>query len=475
MKNLYLLKKLYFVGQNKFNKHNDSCKEEFSLKLLEEEIKEKQKKAFKRTPIYEEHRKLTNKIINFAGYEMPIWYTSISEEHRAVRETVGLFDVGHMGVIEISGDNCINFLDIVTSNYIKWISDGQSQYTYLLDLDGKIIDDAIIYRREKDKYMMIVNAVNEDKDLEWLKAVNSKKYIIDRDNILKEIENSVIIRNLKDESSGNDQKIDIALQGPNSLELLKSLTTDEEKKRELKRIKRTEFIETNLAGIEMLISRTGYTGEDIGYELYIHPDEAPELWNLLLEKGKQFGIKPCGLATRDSTRIEAGLPLFGNDLAGRYEISPIEAGFGPYVKFHKPFFIGRERLLEREKSRKMDMIRFKMNRKGIKRVKNGDVVVSIIGQYIGNVTSCAPNAEGYQIGLALVDKKFTQEGTEIGIFALPHGKELEKEEQVNRLKFEEEKPKIQLKLGEKVLVHERATILPRFMVEKGITERPLME
>ncbi|GAH76068.1 unnamed protein product, partial [marine sediment metagenome] len=208
---------------------------------------------------------------------------------------------------------------------------------------------------------------------------------------------------------------------------------------------------------------------------YIHPDDAARLWGLMLEKGKQFGIKPCGLATRDSTRIEAGLPLYGNDLAGRYNISPIEAGFGTYVKFHKPFFIGREKLLEREKSRKMDMIRFKMNRKGIKRVKNGDVVVSINGQYIGNVTSCAPNAEGYQIGLALVDKKFTQEGTVIGIFALPHSKELEKEEQLNRLKFEEEKPKIQLKLGEKVLVHERATILPRFMVEKGETERPLME
>ena len=406
---------------------------------------------------------------------MPIWYTSIYEEHRAVRETVGLFDVGHMGVIEISGENCINFLDIVTSNYIKWISDGQSQYTYLLDLDGKIIDDVIVYRRGKDKYMMIVNAVNEDKDLEWLKAVNSKKYIIDRDNILKEIENSVMIRNLKDRSSGKDQKIDIALQGPNSLELLQSITNDEEKKRELKRIKRTEFIETDLAGIEMLLSKTGYTGEEIGYELYIHPDDAARLWNLLLEKGKQFAIKPCGLATRDSTRIEAGLPLYGNDLAGKYDISPIEGGFGPYVKFHKPFFIGREKLLEREKSRKMEMIRFRMNKKGIRRVKNGDVVVNMNGQYIGNVTSCAPNAEGYQIGLALVDRKFTQEGIEIGIFSIKHSKKFVKENQINKLKFEEEKPKIQLKLGEKVLMHEKAVVLPRFMIEKGKMERPLMK
>ena len=406
---------------------------------------------------------------------MPIWYTSIYEEHRAVRETVGLFDVGHMGAIEISGENCINFLDIVTSNYIKWILDGQSQYTYLLDLDGKIIDDVIVYRRGKDKYMMIVNAVNEDKDLEWLKTVNSKKYIIDRDNTLKEIENSVMIRNLKDRSSGKDQKMDIALHGPNSLELLQSLTTDEEKKRELKRIKRTEFIETGLAGIEMLLSRTGYTGEEIGYELYIHPDDAARLWNLLLEKGKQFGIKPCGLATRDSTRIEAGLPLYGNDLAGKYDISPIEAGFGPYVKFHKPFFIGREKLLEREKSRKMEMIRFRMNRKAIRRVKNGDVVVNMNGQYIGNVTSCAPNAEGYQIGLALVDRKFTQEGIEIAIFSIKHSKKFVKENQINKLKFEEEKPKIQLKLGEKVLMHEKALVLPRFMIEKGKMERPLMK
>jgi glycine cleavage system T protein len=475
LKSLFVLKQAYFVGQNKFKKHNGSRKEEFSLKLLEEKIKEKQKKAFKRTALYEEHKKLTNKIINFAGYEMPIWYTSISEEHRAVRETVGLFDVGHMGVIEISGENCLHFLDIVTSNYIKWISDGQSQYTYLLDLDGKVIDDAIVYRRGKDKYMMIINAANENKDLEWLKSVNSKKYIIDRDNTLKEIENSVIIRNLKDRSSGKNQKIDIALQGPNSLQLLQSLTNDEEKKRELKRIKRTEFIETDLAGIEMLLSRTGYTGEEIGYELYVHPDNAIRLWNLLLDKGKQFGIKPCGLGTRDSTRIEAGLPLYGNDLAGKYDISPIEASFGPYVKFHKPFFIGREKLLEREKSRKMEMIRFRMNRKGIRRVKNGDIVVNMNGQYIGNVTSCAPNAEGYQIGLALVDMKFTPEGTEIGIISLPHGKKFIKENQINKLKFEKEKPKFQLKLGEKVLMHEKAVVLPRFMIEKGKMERPLME
>lgn len=507
LKNLFVLKQAYFVGQKRFNKYFQgkileekdfkdeqsyiagkrksikrnsnkyiiSDKKEFPLKSVEEKILKRQKENPKRTPLYEEHKKLTNKIINFAGYEMPIWYTRISEEHRAVRETVGLFDVGHMGVIEISGENCMNFLDMVTSNYIKWISDGQSQYTYLLDLDGKIIDDAFMYRRGKDKYMMIVNAVNEDKDLEWLKAVNSKKYIIDRDNTLKDIENSVMIINMKDRSSTKDQKIDIALQGPNSLELLQSLTNDKEKKRELKRIKRTEFIETDLAGIEMLLSRTGYTGEEIGYELYIHPDDAVRLWNLLLEKGKQFGIKPCGLATRDSTRIEAGLPLYGNDLAGKYDISPIEAGFGPYVKFHKPFFIGRDKILEREKSRKMEMIRFRMNRKGIRRVKNGDVVVNMNGQYIGNVTSCAPNAEGYQIGLALVDRKFTQEGTEIAIFSIKHSKKFVKENQINKLKFEEEKPKIQLKLGEKVLMHEKAVVLPRFMIEKGKMERPLMK
>ncbi|GAI56176.1 unnamed protein product, partial [marine sediment metagenome] len=194
LNNLFVLKQSYFVGQKRFNKYFQgkileekdfkdeqsyiagkrksskrnsnkyiiSDKKEFPLKSVEEEILKRQKENPKRTPLYEEHKKLTNKIINFAGYEMPIWYTSIYEEHRAVRETVGLFDVGHMGVIEISGENCMNFLDIVTSNYIKWISDGQSQYTYLLDLDGKIIDDAIMYKRGKDKFMIIVNAVNED-------------------------------------------------------------------------------------------------------------------------------------------------------------------------------------------------------------------------------------------------------------------------------------------------------------------------
>ncbi|GAI11645.1 unnamed protein product [marine sediment metagenome] len=123
----------------------------------------------------------------------------------------------------------------------------------------------------------------------------------------------------------------------------------------------------------------------------------------------------------------------------------------------------------------MEMIRFRMNKKGIRRVKNGDVVVNMNGQYIGNVTSCAPNAEGYQIGLALVDRKFTQEGIEIGIFSIKHSKKFVKENQINKLKFEEEKPKIQLKLGEKVLMHEKAVVLPRFMIEKGKMERPLMK
>jgi glycine hydroxymethyltransferase len=206
--------------------------------------------------------------------------------------------------------------------------------------------------------------------------------------------------------------------------------------------------------MELIVSRTGYTGEDIAYELYLHPDNAPRMWNLLLEKGRDYGLKPAGLAARDSTRTEAGLPLHGHDLAGPYQISPIEAGFGSYVKFHKPYFIGRRALLEKEAARKMEVLRFRMNERGVRMAKLGDPVVDKRGKYIGRVTSCALDTEGFQIGLAYVDRKYNREGTPIGIIPLPH------------TKIPPTKPVEEMALGDKMLLHERATVLPRFPVEE---------
>ena len=439
---LFHVSKPYFIGQKSLESVRPKVeKEEWHWEEEEGELK--------RTPLYEEHLKLTKKVIPFAGWEMPVWYTSVGEEHRAVRETAGLFDVAHMGVVEVAGEHATSFLDLVTSNYVRWIGDGQSQYAYLLDPDGNVIDDVFIYRRAADRYMLVINASNAEKDLAWLNAVNSGKYLIDREHPDIEIEGPAIIRDLKDPSAGEDQMVDLAIQGPHSLAILQSLTEDRKTREKLARISRTEFIETELAGMELIMSRTGYTGEDIAYELYLHPDNAARMWNLLLEKGQDYGLKPAGLAARDSTRTEAGLPLHGHDLAGPYNISPIEAGFGPYVKFHKPYFIGRKALLEKEAARRMEVLRFRMNERGVRMAKLGDVVVDKRGKYIGRVTSCALDTEGFQIGLAYVDKKYNREGVQIGIIPLPHAT------------VPPTKPVEELALGDKMLLHEKATVLTR--------------
>jgi glycine cleavage system T protein len=451
---LFHLAKTYFVGEKILNGLRPQVqRQEFAWEDVEGEPK--------RTSLYEEHRKLTRKMVPFAGWEMPVWYSTVLEEHRAVRETAGLFDVTHMGVLEVAGEHAASFLDLVSTNYVRWLEDGQSHYSYLLDPDGGVIDDIMVYRRSVDRYMVVVNAANEDKDLAWLQAVNSRQYVIDRQHPDKEIEGQVTIRDLKDPSSGEDQRVDVALQGPNSLAILQRLADDPRVRDDLSRISRTDFIETELSGISLIVSRTGYTGEDIGYELYLHPKDAPQLWKLILDKGQDLGVKPAGLGARDSTRTEAGLPLYGHELAGDYDISPMGAGFAPYVKLHKPYFIGREALMGRESKRAMEVVRFRMRQKGIRAVRSGDVVVTHRGEYVGVITSCALDVEGYQLGLAYVSKRRSSEGTELRIFPMPSG-----------ARAKPEKDKRELVVGDKVLVAEEAVILARFPVEEEEAETP---
>ena len=443
------LSKPYFIGQKIINKV-------LGFSVVKEEFQYKEEKGkLRQTPLHQEHLKLSANFVTFAGWKMPVCYTSISEEHRAVREAAGLFDVTHMGVIEIAGEHAASFLDTVSTNYVRWLKDGQSQYGYFLDPDGNILDDVMIYRRRCDRYMMVVNAVNEKKIWAWLNAVNSKKFLIDRDYPNKEVEGKALLRNLKSSSSGKDQKVDLALQGPNSLAILQKLAKEKELERKLARIAKNEFIEVKLARIEMIISRSGYTGEDIGYELYLHPENATLIWNLLLKEGKEFGIKPAGLGARDSTRIEAGLPLYGHELAGKYGISPTEAGYGAFVKLHKPYFIGKKRLSKRQTRSKMEIIRFRMARKGIRMIKSEDPVVDEKGRYMGRVTSSAL-VEGIQVGLAYVDRNFTEEGRTMGIFILPR-----------KEKIPPERSKDELTIGDKVLLHEEAIVLSRFPEENS--------
>jgi glycine hydroxymethyltransferase len=437
------LSKPYFVGQSRLERFGPEVDtERWHWEEPEAELK--------RTPLHAVHKEMGAKMVPFAGWEMPIWYSSVSEEHQAVRNAAGLFDVGHMGVFEVTGPNATVFLDTVFSNYAAWIEDGQSMYGYFLEPGGSVIDDGIVYRVSADHFYMIINASNEDKDWDWLNAVNEGQVLIDDERPWVEPEARATLSNLKDPALGDQQKRDIALQGPASLEVLQKLTDDAELRADLARVPRTELIECELAGIPLVVTRTGYTGEEWGYEILVHPDDMVTLWNAILEAGDPLGVKPCGLGCRDSTRIEAGLPLYGHELAGPFEIDPVEAGFPGYVKYHKPFFVGRRALLAQEDSRERELIRFRVNEKGTRRPQTGDPVVDRRGNEIGKVTSCSIDVEGYLVGLAIVQKRYNVPETPIAIFPL-RGESLDEA----------------LLRGRRVALPIEATVLTRFPETEG--------
>ncbi len=408
----------------------------------------------KRSALYEEHLRLKATMVPFAGYEMPVRYTGIHEEHLAVRTAAGLFDVSHMGVFEVRGEHATSFLDTVVTNYIAALRPGQSAYGYLLDPDGEVLDDLMVYRVAPDRYLVVVNAANEDKDWAWLNAVNERRVIIDRQHPVREIEHPVELLNLKDPANGAACRVDIALQGPASLRTLQALAQDEETRRTLARIRRTELAEVTLDGIPLIVARTGYTGERYGYEIFVHPEQAPLLWRRILEVGEAFGVRPAGLGARDSTRTEAGLPLYGHELAGPFRITPAQAGFGSYVKLHKPFFIGKHAVISwRDTEREREICRFRLEEKGVPALHTGDPVVDRRGRCIGYVTSCALDTNGYQLGMALIDRRYHRVGNRIGIFPL-----------ARRSGGRSDKPKEELVPGDQTLLPEWGVILTRFPV-----------
>jgi glycine hydroxymethyltransferase len=403
-----------------------------------------------RTPLHEWHRAHTNRIIPFAGWEMPVWYTGVLDEHNAVRKTAGLFDVAHMGVFEIRGPHAAEFLDLVCTNYVRWYAPGESFYSYFLDPDGNVIDDLLIYRRAHDRFLMVVNAANAEKDWAWINAVNNAEVLVDRERPGVRVLRPAEIRDLKDPSAGADMRVDLALQGPVALRTLQSMTDDPRLRDRLGRLRKTGILECSLQGLDLVIARTGYTGEEIGYEIFVHPEQALTLWESLLKAGSSLGVQPTGLAARDSTRTEAGLPLYGHELAGPYAISPAGAGFAAYVKLHKPYFIGRSAHIVHEQKRAMQIVRFRMNSRGVRMPKTGDPVMNDRGQAIGWVTSAAVDVDGVILGLAYIQSRYAHPGNGIGIINLPAKPLLERAN------------KAELELGDKVLLPDAATLLARF-------------
>jgi glycine hydroxymethyltransferase len=349
----------------------------------------------------------------------------------------------------VEGPDAAVFLDSICGNDISSLTMGQSLYTHFLDPNANVIDDLLVYHRGEMKYLLVVNAANDKKDWTWLNAVREGKVRVDLSRPWsRAFGRGVILRNLRNPDEKSDMRVDLALQGPRSRDILFALGVDPENHKKIMRLKRTELCEAVVGGFNLLISRTGYTGEKMAFELFVHPDRANDLFRKLLDVGESFELKPIGLGARDSLRIEAGLPLFGHELGGEMNLGVSEAGFGSYVKTYKPWFIGRKAFLEREGNRKGEVVRFRFDEKGVRMAHNRDPVLDKRGKVIGMVTSCSADQTGYLVGQAFLDKKYLAEGTPILIFQGAPRK-------VN------EAPS-NLRMGDRAIIPTAATVIRRF-------------
>jgi len=416
----------------------------------------------RRTPLYEVHKRLGARMVPFGGWEMPLRYGPVLDEHRAVRGAAGLFDVGHMGVFEVSGPFAAAFLDLVTTNDVNRLRPGRSHYGFLLDPEGRVLDDLLIYMRGPGRYMLVVNAANTEKDWAWLSAVNEGAVCIDLSRPWVRPSFRAELVDLRAPDQEHNWRVDLALQGPRSRDILlawldaspQGPATAEIRGR-LLGMRRTELVEVEWpwpdapGGVfDLIIARTGYTGESMGFEIFVHPDWATLLWDLLLRFGATFGLRPVGLAARDSLRIEAGLPLYGHELAGPLDLRPDDAGLEGYVKVYKPFFVGRVPFRAHAAERKMEVIRFRLNEKNVPMPNQGDRVVDRRGRVIGRVTSCARDTEGYLLGMAYVDRRFADPGEEVHVLATA--------------RRPTEKPLEELEVGDRVPLATEGTVLERF-------------
>lgn len=313
----------------------------------------------KKTPFTDLHITLGAKMHEFAGYNMPIEYSGINDEHLTVRNVAGVFDVSHMGEIWVKGSKAIDLLQYVCSNDVSKLKIGQAQYTCFPNGKGGIVDDIIVYYFEPEKYMLVVNAANTEKDWDWLNK------------------NNTFGAELEDASAKTAQ---LAIQGPKATAILQKLTSSD-----LSQIPFYHFAVGEFAGVKnVIISNTGYTGSG-GFELYFYPEYGETIWNAIFEAGKEEGIKPIGLGARDTLRLEKGYCLYGNDIDDT--TSPLEAGLGWITKFAEgKDFIDRK-FLEEQKANGLSrkLIRFELKERGIPR--HGYEIVNEEGKVIGNVTS----------------------------------------------------------------------------------------
>lgn len=334
----------------------------------------------KKTPIYDLHLALGGKIIDFGGWALPVEYSGIIEEHKAVRSAAGLFDVSHMGEITVSGSQAEEFLQKMLTNDIHAMQDYQIYYTLMCYPDGGVVDDLIVYKYNQENYLLVVNAANIQKDYEWL-----QKHSLE----------GAEIKNV------SDHYAQFALQGPNAQAILQEMADMDLSELGFFRFRP----DLEIGGFSALVSRSGYTGED-GFEIYVRPADAALLWQKLLEKGKSHGLVPVGLGARDTLRFEAVLPLYGHEIAKN--ITPLEAGLSFFVKFNKEDFIGKDVLVkQKETGIPRKLAAFEMLERGIPR---SAYEVQAEGKQIGYVTTggFSPSLNK-NIGLALIEAEYAQE------------------------------------------------------------------
>jgi aminomethyltransferase len=331
------------------------------------------------TPLTSRHRSLGARLIPFAGWLMPVQYTGIIQEHKAVRSEAGLFDLGHMGQVDVTGPDALPFLQWIASSDIASIEPGSAIYGMLTNEQGGVIDDIIVYRRPDGSYMVVVNASNRDKDVAWMHRQREAKPELD-----------VVIEDISDRTGM------IAIQGPIAEAMVQGLTDAD-----LSSVDAFQWMPATVAGIPLMAARTGYTGED-GFEFYCDADRVGELWDALLAAGSPNGLVPVGLGARDTLRLEARMPLYGNELAD--DISPLEAGLGWAVALDKGPFVGRAPIAAmKEAGAPRRTVGFRLlDRAGSAR--NG-YPVEVDGRTVGHVTSGALSPTlGENIGLALVER-----------------------------------------------------------------------
>ncbi|MBM6617310.1 glycine cleavage system aminomethyltransferase GcvT [Bacillus suaedaesalsae] len=341
----------------------------------------------KRTPLFESYKEYGAKTIDFGGWDLPVQFSSIKEEHEAVRERAGLFDVSHMGEIEVKGPGSLDYLQKMMTNDVSKLAPGKAQYTAMCYENGGVVDDLLVYKKADNDYLLVVNASNIEKDYDWL---------------VSHVFGDVVLENVSENIA------QVAIQGPLAEKVLQKLTSQD-----LNEIGFFNFKDNvDIDGVPSLVSRTGYTGED-GFEIYCKKEDAAFLWKRILESGQEEDILPCGLGARDTLRFEANLALYGQELSK--DISPLEAGIGFAVKLQKEAdFIGKDALAkQKEEGLPRKLVGLEMVDKGIPR-HGYDVYVG--DEQIGFVTTGTQSPTlKKNIGLALLNSQYTELGQEVEV------------------------------------------------------------